>query len=118
MTKNLLLKITFCLFVFGFCLYSYIDKQNKLTSLKIYLPELAKTVDIIKADNNRLQFEIERFENPAHLMELMRSPEYAHLKHPFVDEVLKVQEGVAIKEKEDVHPLIKPSISVTVGSKK
>ena len=118
MQKLLLIKIIFCLFVFGFCLYSYIDKQNQLTTLKIQLPALAKKVDLLKADTIKLQYEIEQFENPAHLMQLMRSPEYAHLKHPFVDEILRVEEGIALKEKKDVELLNKTQLAVTLGSRK
>ena len=39
----------------------------------------------------RLSFAIEKFENPLHLMELARKPEFSHLKHPLVTEVVTVE---------------------------
>ncbi len=98
MNKSLMFKILLCLLVFGLCLYSYMDKQNELTSLKIELPKIAKEINDTKEEIKKMKYEIEMFESPAHLMELVRKPEFGHLKHPFVDDVLTLPQGVALKE--------------------
>lgn len=93
--SGVLVKLGVCLSVFGLCLYSYLDTQNQLTHLKILLPEVDKELKLIEEDNRRLAYEIEQFESPSHLIELARNPEYAHLKHPLLKEILTVPEAFA-----------------------
>lgn len=93
--KGLLLRLGFCLSVFGFCLYSYLETQNQLTHLKIRLPDVEKEVKLIQEENRRLAYEIDQFESPAHLIELAHHPEFAHLKHPLLKEILTVPEAFA-----------------------
>jgi len=93
--RNLLLKLGICLSVFGLCLYSYLDMQNQLTELKICLPAVEKEIHLINEENRRLAFELEQFENPAHLIELAHHPEFGHLKHPLLKEILTVPEALA-----------------------
>ncbi len=99
MNKELLIKLGMCMLIFCICLYKYINKINELTLIKLELPKIEKEIKSLDGEREVLQFEIERFENPIHLMELARRAEFAHLKHPFVKDVLKVKEGVALKEK-------------------
>jgi len=118
MHKGILIRIVICIFSFGFFLYSYIDKQNKLTELRILIPGLVKEIKTIDEENTRLQYEIDQFENPGHLIELARHSEFSHLKHPFIKDVLTVNEGVAIQEKveeqlEELAP-VKPKFSLAV----
>lgn len=94
---NILLKLGFCFSAFGFCLYSYLNMQNEVTQLKIWLPEVEKEIRLIQEENLRLSYQIEQFENPAHLIELAHHPEYAHLKHPLMKEILVVPEAFAAK---------------------
>jgi hypothetical protein len=93
--KNLLLRLGFCFTVCGFCLYSYLDKQNDLTQLKIKLPEVDQELRLIREENRRLLYEIDQFQSPSHLMELARRPEFSHLKHPILKEILTVPEVLA-----------------------
>ncbi len=93
--RNLLLRLGICLSVFGFCLYSYLETQNQVTHLKIKLPEVEKELKLIQEENRRLAYQIDQFENPAHLIELAHFPEYAHLKHPLLKEILTVPEAFA-----------------------
>ena len=107
MNKSLLFKIMICLFVFGLCLYSYIEKQNKLTSLKIDIPKIAKQINDLNEEIKKMQYEVDTFENPQYLMDLVRTPQFGHLKHPFVEEVLQLPEGVALfdeKENKIIYP--------------
>lgn len=89
-SKQFLLPMRFfiCIFAAGAALFTYIDKQNELTELRLAIPALAKNVKGIQDENIQLKYEIERFESPIHLMELMRKPEFSHLKYPYIkDEV-------------------------------
>lgn len=87
------LQILCCIFAAGIALYAYIDKQNDLTELRLVIPTLTKEVKRIQKENIRLQYEVDRFESPIHLMELLRRPEYSHLKYPHVDDVVVIEEG-------------------------
>ena len=84
----LLFRIFFCIFIFCLCLYSYIDRQNHLTFLRLEIPQLVKSVQKIKEENERLQYEIDRFESPIHLMEILKNPEFSHLKYPYLKDVI------------------------------
>lgn len=95
MQKSLLPRLGFCLAVLGLCLYSYFDKQNELTQIKIRLPEVEKEIRLVREENRRLRYEIDQFESPTHLIELAHRPEFSHLKHPLLREILTVPEGIA-----------------------
>jgi len=112
-----ILRALTCIFFFGFSLYSYIDKQNELTDLKLRIPRIAKEIKSIREENTRLQYEIERFESPEHLMELAK--EYGHLKHPALQEILTVKEGIALEleqKPEEVSSESKPKVSLAIGT--
>ena len=94
--RSLLFRLGSCLAVFGFCLYSYLEIQNALTELKIRIPVLDKEICLIREENSRLAYEIDRFESPAHLIELGSRPEFCHLKHPVLQEILTVPEVLAV----------------------
>ncbi len=57
------------------------------------IPKLADSFHLLEEENTHLSLEIERFESPARLMELLRQKEYSHLRYPYVDEVVIVKEG-------------------------
>ncbi len=101
MNKSIIFKILICLFVFGICLYSYINKQNELTSLKIEIPKVAKEIEDIKVEIKKINYEVEMFENPAYLMQLIRQPEFGYLKHPIVEDVLTMPQGIALFNEKD-----------------
>lgn len=82
------IRVAFCIFIAGMTLYFYIDKQNELTELRLAIPVLAKEVKGINEENIRLRYEIDRFESPIHLIELLRKPEFSHLHYPYVKEIL------------------------------
>lgn len=106
MQKALLLRLGFCLSVLLLCLYSYQNKQNELTQLKICLPEKEREMRLIREENCRLQYEIDRVESPTRLIELAHRPEFGHLKHPLMKEVLSVHEGVALQVDSDHSSLL------------
>ena len=72
MSKELLIRLLICIFSVGLLLYAYIDKQNDVTELKIQIPKLSRELKEIREGNLRLQYVIDRFENPQHLIEFSR----------------------------------------------
>ena len=97
MISSIFLRLFACLSIFSFSIYSYLDKQNSCTELKMHLPKLTKEIQAIREVNANLVYQIECFENPQHLLSLASRSEYAHLKFPFTQEVLTVKEGLALQ---------------------
>ena len=93
MKKVTLIKIFACIFILSVTLSLYIEKQNQLTELRLEIPNIMKELKRIQEENIHLQYEINQFESPVHLMELSRKPEYSHLKYPNLNEILILQEG-------------------------
>jgi cell division protein FtsL len=81
-------KIFIVIFVAGLALYKHIHEKNQLTAIQLAIPQLEKDVKKLQKENERLQYEIDRFESPIHLMELLRKPEYSHLKYPLEKDVI------------------------------
>lgn len=96
----LYIRVMICIFAAGFTLYLYIEKQNELTELRLYLPVLSKEVKRIQEENTRLTYEIDHFESPIHLMELARKPEFSHLKYGFVKDVIILTEPPPLRDNE------------------
>ena len=92
----LLIRLVLCVAIAGIALYAYIEENNHLTELRIKVPLLSKKLKELQEENTRLQFEIEKFENPLNLMELARKPQYGHLKHPYVTDIIRVPHSVSI----------------------
>jgi|SRR5689334_19469922 hypothetical protein len=96
MISGVFVRLFACLTIFSLSIYSYLDKQNRCTQLKMHLPKLTKEIQAINEVNANLRYQIECFENPQNLLSLASSQEYAHLKFPFTEEVLTVKEGLAL----------------------
>jgi hypothetical protein len=117
MITGIFLRLFGCLALFSFSVYSYLDKQNSCTELKMRLPKVTKEIEAIREINANLQYQIECFENPQHLLTIAARPEYAHLKFPFTEEVLTLKEGLALQsdspEKKGSEPSkVKPAIVI------
>ncbi len=93
MKKGVLFRLSVCLFILGFFMISYIEKQNRITELRIHIPKILRDFKSMQEEIVRLRYEIDHFESPDHLMELARSSEFSHLKHPFTRDVLMVANG-------------------------
>lgn len=120
MNKGVLTRVLLCTAVFSFCFYSYLDQQNTLTRLRLEIPVIAKEVKDLKEENTRLQFEIDLFESPQHLNELMAMQEYSHLKYPLAKEVVHVSEGLALQpacQDLEAMPALKPKPTLVIGAK-
>lgn len=90
MNLGIFIRLFLCVFVLGMFLYAFISKQNQITQLRLQIPIAGRALQEIQEENTRLQFEIDQFENPMHLMELSRRPEFSHLKHPFANEIITI----------------------------
>ncbi len=91
--RSVLLRVLFCVFMAGATLYAFIERQNRMTKMRLEIPILEKEVRMFKEESRRLKYEIEMFENPVHLIELLQKPEFGHLKHPHIDEVTIIDES-------------------------
>lgn len=87
----MLVKLTLCILCFASMAYSYLHDQNEATRLRMLIPQLERQLIAIQEENMRLQYEIEQFESPAHLILLAKECEYRHLCHPYCDDILVIQ---------------------------
>jgi hypothetical protein len=92
---GLLIRLLICISCAGLALYKYIDKLNDLTGLRLSIPVLASEVKEIHEKNLELQYAIDSFESPLHLMQLARKPEFGHLKYPTINEIMLLPETSA-----------------------
>lgn len=90
MDRKLLFRLLLCIFISVLLLYSYIDKLNDITQLKIKIPKLIQEVQTLQEENIALILQIEKIENPKKLIEKMRQPEFSHLHQP--TQVIKIEE--------------------------
>ncbi len=116
---NRLCRFLVCIFFFGFSLYSYVDKQNELTRMKMSLPEIVKEIKSIQEDNTRLKYEINQFESPEHLIQLTKDGRFSHLRYPFISEVVTLPEPIALQVPAVVEEISssKPKVSIALGAK-
>lgn len=77
--------------VVGGALILYIDRLNELTRLRLEIPIHLKQLKMLEEENQRLQYEIDQFESPLYLMELLKKPEFSHLKFPKENEVRVIE---------------------------
>ena len=91
MTSAIFIRILLCIAIVGILLFAYINKQNTITELRLEIPNAAKELQAVQQENTHLQFEIDQFENPQHLMELAGRPEFMHLKHPLLNEIITIE---------------------------
>lgn len=91
----MLLRVFLCISCLSFCLYSSIDWQNEVTLRRLQIPVLAQEIKELKEANTRLQYEIDFFESPEHLIELARQSEFSYLKYPTASDIVLIQEAVA-----------------------
>lgn len=118
--KGLLIRLLVCIGACGIFLYSYVDKQNAVTKRRLEIPVLAKEIKDLKEENTRMQYEIDLFESPEHLMELARNSEFSHLKQPMLKDILTMQEGLALQissEEKKETTAARPKLKFAIGAK-
>ncbi len=97
MKKDNFIRLLICIGCLSILVYSYINEQNAMTRLQLDIPKVAKEIRDLQEENTRLQYEIDLFESPAHLIELSRHTEFAHLKHPMLKDIVSLQEALALQ---------------------
>lgn len=95
---NLSVKIGICFAVFGSCLYLYLQEQNDLAKIKMQLPQKEKEIAVLREEMRRLAYQLDQVENPSRLIELAHLPEFRHLKHPVLKEILTVPEALVLND--------------------
>ena len=99
-----LLRLFTCIFFLAVFLYSYVEKENQLTELRLDIPKLQKELRAIEEGNVNYLYVIKEFESPANLMELAQKPEFSHLKYPHLDDVIILPEAqIIFKKKENTN---------------
>lgn len=97
MIKKMIIKLFVCFCVGSLCLFSYLERQNELTHLKLYAPKILKGIKALEEENTRLAYEIDQFESPENMMALARDIRFCHLRHPLRKEVVMMHEGIALQ---------------------
>jgi len=90
--RAIILQVVCSLTALGACWFSYLEKQNELTQLRLYAPKLVREVREIKEENAHLHYEIQELQSPQKLLELAQNPKFAHLKHPLGKNILVLEE--------------------------
>ncbi len=85
----------------------------------MHLPKIAKEIEAINQENAQLQYQIVCFESPDHLLQLAKDRDYAHLKFPFIQDVLTVKEGLALQypSEGELESTFKPKSTIVIGAK-
>lgn len=85
------IRVAICLSSASFVAYAYIDQRNSLTELQRIIPQIEKEARQVQDENVSLQYEIDCFRNPRHLLELLREPQYRYLQFPSSNEVIALR---------------------------
>ena len=119
--RSLLIRLLICIGALGGCLYAYLDKQNEVTRRRLEIPLVAKENKELKHANTCLQYEIDLFESPEHLMELASRSEFAYLKQPLLKEILVLQQADALTDfdsNSELKTAASPRLRLAIGAKK
>ncbi len=114
------IRFMIALFFFSFSLYSYIDKQNSCTALKLQLPKVQKEIEAMQEKNANLRYQIACFEAPEHLLAIATQEAYTHLKFPFTQEIITVSEGLPLNLNPSEEEFLQDSklkTAVVIGAK-
>lgn len=98
MKKGLFIRLVLCIFFLGGCLYSYLSLQNSITKLRLEIPELVTKVRKIEEENIYLQYEIEKFESPANLLEIVKKNPFSHFCFPLDSAVVTLKQSTPLGE--------------------
>ncbi len=91
MKLGVFIRIFFCIVSLVMFLYAYINKQNSITQLRLQIPTEERELQVVVQENTRLQYEVDSFESPENLMQLARKPEFSHLKHPLLRDIIEIE---------------------------
>jgi hypothetical protein len=83
-----IIQIIILLLTIGGLSYRIVYQQNQLVQKQMLIPRITKKITALEEMRKRLQYQIDTFENPIHLMELLRDPRFAHLQHPYMKDII------------------------------
>lgn len=89
MNLALLSRLFLIILSLGGFLYGYITAQNRITDLRLRIPQEEEKLKEIVQESTRLHYELEKMQNPTFLIELRQKEEYCHLKHPMAKEIIE-----------------------------
>lgn len=107
-----------CLFALMGLLYLSIDGQNEITALQMEIPRLSREVRMLNEENTRLEYQIDQFENPHNLMRLARGDHCRHLKHPLLETIFAIPEGLALELRSPQEVVAPFKLPLFLGAKK
>lgn len=107
-----------CLLTLGGCLINYLERQNTLTQLRLYVPKLSLEIKGIQEEISQLKYNIQEFENPDHLLKLASDFSSGYLKHPLEKEILVIQERNSLQSlgAEEEFPALKSNHTLAAGN--
>ena len=119
MRKKAFILQILCFVAVGISLIAYLEKQNDLTDLRLYVPRLVLEIKTIQEENAQLKYQIQEFESPDHLIKMAAAAEFSHLKHPLGKEILVLQDESGLEWSSDLEKniLLKPENTLAVGAK-
>lgn len=74
---------------FALLLFLYIQEHHEILSLRMHIPQLEKEIRELNEENLRLEFSLQQFFNPHHLLQLAQDPAYGHLHFVSEEEVIR-----------------------------
>lgn len=112
-----MIQIGLCIFSFVFFLFCYLDRHNKVTEYQLKIPKVQREVERLSQENTALKAQIEHFELPSQLMNLLRQKDFAHLDYYHDHDVICMQAGKEFERQEKVESICRriPSVSIATG---
>ncbi len=92
MKKGLFIRVMICILAVACLQYKYLQHQSSLLKLRLEIPKISALVRQMDEENARLQYEIHRFEEPSRLMQIAKNPQYSHLQHPRLSQIVTLNE--------------------------
>ena len=110
-------QIFLCIFIFGFFLFCYLDRQNKVTALQLKIPKVIKECEQIAQENQSLKAKINLFEQPMQLMSFLDEKNFAHLSFYVEEDIVCLKEQPPLKKDEKIEKVCRstPGISIATG---
>ncbi|WP_213318474.1 hypothetical protein [Chlamydiifrater volucris] len=93
MHKLLFFRLAACCLFSAILMYSYVNKQNEITKVRLAIPRTSADLRELEEENVSLSFIIERYESSENLMEIASLPEYEGLHYPTIDSLVFLDAG-------------------------
>ena len=88
MKRKWILKLAVCILGCTAVSYEHIHELNKLTAMRIQIPQIQQEIAYVNEEIDRLNFEFRSVENPVHLLSLAKNAEFSELRYPLQEEVV------------------------------